>query len=97
MTGMTMSMSIVLESVVITIGTGNKLEVDESKLKEERITTLTTLFKGSNSYADRISQRSAEIAGISTGKNRTASTYTSSGTYSDTISKLIGNTVDKEL
>lgn len=97
MTGMTKSMSKVLEAVGITIGTGNKLEVDESKLKEARITTLTTLFKGSNSYADRISQRSAEIAGISMGKNRTASTYTSSGTYSDTISKLVGNKVDKEL
>lgn len=97
MTGTTKSMAKLLEAVGITIGKGNKLEVDESKLKEARITTLTTLFRGSNSYADRISQRSAEIAGIRTGRSRAASTYTSSGAYADTISKLVGNKVDEEL
>lgn len=96
MTGTTRSMGKLLEEVGITIGEDNKLELDEEKLKKSRITTLKTLFRGSNSYADRMSQRASTIV-LASGRDKTGSSYTRSGAYSDTISRLVDGKINEEV
>ena len=99
MTGITESTQNLLSSVGITIGKGNQLELDEDALKKANINTLKSLFTGTGSFADKISQKAGSIsraaANASAGTNGT--TYTSSGSYSDTLSKLYSSTVDEKI
>ncbi|MBQ8914515.1 MAG: flagellar filament capping protein FliD [Lachnospiraceae bacterium] len=76
MTSSVKANSKLLLEVGITIGKENKLELDEDKLKEANISTLKTLFTGSNSFADNLTQKSAAI---SKAISNSASSYTSSG------------------
>ncbi len=98
MTGITESTQKLLSSVGITIGKGNQLELDEDALKKANINILKSLFTGTSSYADKISQKASSIsraaANASVGSKGT--TYTSSGSYSDTLSKLLSSTVDED-
>ncbi len=98
MTGITDSTQKLLSSVGITIGKGNQLELDEDALKEANINTLKSLFTGSGSFADKISQKASSIgraaANAAAGTNGT--TYTSSGSYSGALSELLSSTVDEE-
>lgn len=57
MTSITGSNANLLLKAGITIGKGNKLELDEDILKEADISTLKTLFTGYNSYAGQINQK----------------------------------------
>lgn len=61
MTEMTDKNSTLLAKIGITIGKGNKLELDEDSLKEAEISTLKTAFTGYNSFAEKISQKAAGI------------------------------------
>ena len=75
----------------ITITSGNKLELNEEDLKNADISTLKTLFSGYNSFADKMATKGSTIA------NEAASaggTYTSNGSYSDTLSKLVSSKID---
>lgn len=57
MTSITGSNANLLLKAGITIGKGNKLELDEDILKEADISTLKALFTGYNSYAGQINQK----------------------------------------
>ncbi|MBR6475011.1 MAG: flagellar filament capping protein FliD [Lachnospiraceae bacterium] len=80
-----------LAKVGITIGSGNKLELDEDKLKEADISTLKTLFTGHNSYADKIVSKGNAIAMAA---SNAGGTYTSSGTYSSALSQVVSSKID---
>lgn len=99
MTGITDSNEKLLSTVGITIGKGNKLELDEDSLKEANIITLKTLFTGPGSFADKISQKAGGIsnAAANAAAKVKGTTYTSNGSYSDTLSKLFSSTVDKKV
>ena len=74
-----------LKEAGITIGSNNKLSVDEDTLDKADISTLKTLFTGSGSYADNIAGKASESARIanSVAYNSThASSYTYKGGYS---------------
>lgn len=85
------AMSRLLDEVGISIGTDNKLSIDEEKFKSARITTLNTLFAGSNSYAGRMGQRAGNIvnripksSSVSTVSKKTSGTSSSSETTDKT-------------
>ena len=80
-----------LNKVGISVGGGNKLELDEDKLKEADISTLKTLFTGHNSYADKMMSKGNAIAMAAA---NAGGTYTSSGTYSSALSQLVSGKID---
>ena len=81
----------ILGKVGITITSGNKLELNEEDLKNADISTLKTLFTGFNSYADKMMTKGNTIA---TAAANAGGTYTSKGSYSDTLSKLVSSKID---
>ena len=93
-TGMTDKNSNMLAQIGITIGKGNKLELDEDALKQADISSLKTVFTGYNSFVSKISQKAT---GISNAANRASATYTNNGTYSKTDSSLTSSKIDKEV
>ncbi len=101
MTGITDKAQNLLSKVGITIGKGNKLELDEDALKEANITTLKSLFTGHGSFADKISQKAGSLSIVAANATATARTkgvtYTRNGNYSVTLSKLFSSTVDKKV
>lgn len=101
LTGITDKAGNLLSKVGITIGKGNKLELDEDTLKEANINTLKSLFTGHGSFADKISQKASSISNVVANAAATARTkgvtYTRNGNYSDTLSKLFSSTVDKKI
>lgn len=94
MTNMTDKNSNMLAKIGITIGKGNKLELDEEALKKADISAVKAVFKGHNSFAGKISQKAA---GISSAANRASAIYTSSGSYSNPLSSLVSSRIDKEV
>lgn len=94
MTGMTDKNSNMLAKIGITIGKGNKLELDEDALKQADISSLKTVFTGYNSFVSKILQKAT---GISNAANRASATYTNNGTYSKTDSSLTSSKIDKEV
>lgn len=94
MTGMTSKTSNLLEKVGITIGKGNKLELDEEALNKADITALKTLFKGHGSFADKVSQKAGNISNAAVSIK---GTYNRSGAYSSALSELTAGKVDKEV
>lgn len=80
-----------LAKVGITVGSGNKLELDEEELKKSDISTLKTLFTGHNSYADKIYNKANAISYAAA---RAGGTYTSSGTYSSALSQIVSTKID---
>ena len=94
MTGMTDKNSNMLAKIGITIGKGNKLELDEDALKQADISSLKTVFTGYNSFVSKISQKAT---GISNAANRASATYTNNGTYSKTDSLLTSSKIDEEV
>ena len=99
MTGITDSVEKLLSQVGITIGKGNKLELDEDALKEANVTTLQSLFTGTGSFADKISQKAGSLSNAAANAAARVkwTTYTSNGSYSDTLSKLFSSTLDKKV
>lgn len=94
MTSMTDKSSSLLSKAGITIGKGNKLSVDEEALKKADISTLKTLFTGFNSYANSVSKKAGSISNAA---NRAGGTYTSSATYSSTVTAAAASKVDEEV
>lgn len=94
MTSTSAEMSKLLGDIGIKIGSDNKLEVDEEKLKKGSIGTMKTLFTGMHSFADKMLQKANAIARATAGSNNT---YTPNATYSDTLSALASGLVDKEI
>ena len=94
LTGMTGATGKTLSKIGITIGKGNKLELDEETLKKSDISTLKTLFSGYNSFADKVS---VKANGIMNAAARSIGTYKSNGKYSNVLSELVSGKVDKEI
>ncbi len=99
MTGITDSAENLLSKVGITIGKGNKLELDEDILKKANVTTLKSLFTGSGSFADKISQKADSLskAAANAAAKVKGTTYTSRGSYSDTLSELFSSILDEKV
>ena len=76
---MTDKSSNMLAKIGITIGKGNKLELDEDSLKKSDISSLKSVFTDYSSYASKISQKAISIGNAA---NRATATYTNNGTYS---------------
>ena len=83
-----------LSKISITIGKGNKLELDEEVLKKADISTLKTLFTGYNSFADKISMKANSISNAAA---RSSGTYKNNGTYNNTLSELASSKMNKEV
>lgn len=94
MTDLTKANKNLLASAGITIGKGNKLELDEDAIKKADIGTLKLLFTGQNSYASKISQKANSISMAASGAG---GTYTSSGTYASALSRVASTKIDKEV
>lgn len=74
-----------LSDIGITIGSDNKLKLDEEKLKKADVNKISSLFVGSGSYGSSVSTKAAEsyrIANSAAYSNTHASSYTYNGTYS---------------
>ncbi|MCR5626310.1 MAG: hypothetical protein K6F99_03220 [Lachnospiraceae bacterium] len=80
MVGNTSKYQNLLSDVGITIGSDNKLSVDEEALKKADVTTLKVLFSNTNSLADDISSKASSISRAAA--NAGGTTYTSDGTIS---------------
>jgi flagellar capping protein FliD len=85
----TSSNSGLLKKVGISIGEGNQLSVDETKLKKADINDLKTLFEGKNSYADRMLSKATEISLVASNAMSSNRLYGVNGKYS--ISDSLGN------
>ena len=94
MTGITESNENVLMKIGLTVGKGNKLELDEEALKKADVSTLKTLFTGHNSFADKVSMKASSISNAAA---RYVGTYKSNGTYNNALSEMVSSKVDKEV
>ena len=63
-----------LSKVGITIGKGNKLELDEDALKKANISTLKSLLMGHGSFTDKFSQKADSISKVASNAAATART-----------------------
>ena len=68
MTGMTDKTSHLLSKIGITIGKGNKLELDEDELKKADISSLKTVFTGYNSFAGKTARKQLVYQMLRTGQ-----------------------------
>lgn len=80
-----------LKKVGITIGKGNKLELNEEELQKADIATLKTLFTGHNSYASQMMSKGNSIAGAAASAG---ARYTNTGGYSGALSSLASSKID---
>ena len=94
MTGIVEANENMLSKIGITIGKGNKLELDEEALKKADISTLKTLFAGHNSFADKVSMKANSISHAAA---RYGGIYKSNGTYNNALSELVSKKVDEEV
>lgn len=93
MTGMVDKTQRLLAKAGITIGKGNKLEIDEETLKEADINTLKSLFAGQGSLADKVAQKANSISNAAVPVNGTYNRY---GIRSNAFTELTAE-VDKEV
>lgn len=84
-----------LSKVGITIGTDNKLTIDEKALKESNIHDLKTLFNGVGSFAYNVSSKASVIGNLANSEMQKMSGYSANGdySYSNTIGKLYDGTI----
>lgn len=94
MTSMVDKTKSLLAKAGITIGKGNKLEIDEEILKEADINTLKSLFTGQGSLADKVSRKANGINIAAVPANGTYNRY---GARSNAFSELTAGKVDKEV
>ena len=80
-----------LSKIGISIGSGNKLEIDEDKLRNADISTLKTLFTGHNSYASKMYDKAQSITGAA---GRYGGAYTKAGKYTNYPSSILPTNID---
>lgn len=90
MKSMTNTMTTALSKTGITVGTDGKLSLSEDTLKAADMKDVKALFSGSHSYAADIANKAAAVGSAAM---RSASTYTSSGSLSSSLSNLFNNWV----
>lgn len=74
-----------LKDMGITIGSDNKLSIDEKKFKESSMTVAKSAFSGSGSYGQTISKNASSIyasASAQAARLDSATTYSNTGKYS---------------
>lgn len=95
LTGVTKANEDLLNKIGITIGSGNKLSLDENRLKDAHISTLSSIFTGYNSYGDDVLRKAAQLSTAATqGASRSGTTYNNNADYEKLISS--GLIYDKE-
>lgn len=94
LTGMVESNENMLSKIGITVGKGNKMELNEETLKTTDISTFKTLFIGHNSFADKVSMKANSIFNAA---SWSSGTYQSNGTYNNALSELVSSKVDEEV
>ena len=94
MTGITEANENMLSQIGITVGKGNKMELDEDMLKKADISSLKTLFTRHNSFADKVSMKASSLSNAAA---RSSGTYKSNGTYNNVLSELVSKKVDEEV
>ncbi len=82
MTSTTAANKNLLSQVGITVGSDNKLTVDETALKNADINTLKTLFTGNNSLAEKATTKAKAISSAASQAVTGNRLYGSSGKYS---------------
>lgn len=84
MTNMMSERAGLLSDLGISIGTDNKLSVDEAKWKEADATSKASLFSGHNGLAEKLLYKADRIsAAASKAVSNTASAYTPTGDYAN--------------
>lgn len=79
--GITSANENLLSQVGITVGEDNTLSIDEKAFKSADMTTVKSLFNGSQSYAYRVSAQASLIDFAAETESAKANTYTSAGNY----------------
>ncbi len=82
MTSSTSAQSKLLADAGITIGSDNKLSIDEESFKNADMNTVKTLFNDANSLAYNVSARASQMNYYAERQLSANSTYTSSGSFS---------------
>lgn len=82
-----------LEDIGVTVGSDNKLTLDDEKFSKASLSTMKTLFQGVDSFMGKVVSKADTIAALS-GKSASAgshaSAYTNSGNYDDvSVSSMI--------
>lgn len=75
-----------LKEVGITVGSDNKLSIDEETFKNADMNKIKTLFNGSNSYAATVSAKAYKIRSAAIMESLKSNTYTDAANYSNTYS-----------
>ncbi len=88
MKSMTNTMSKALSSIGITVGSDNKLSVDEDKLKNADIKTVKAMFDGAYTYGGQIADDASQIASAA---SRNSSLYTSNATLQNSLGSIFSN------
>lgn len=73
-----------LKDIGITVGSNNKLTIDEEAFKKADINKIKTLFQGASSYAANVSTKAAKIKGNALVEALKSNTYTNKANYSNT-------------
>lgn len=81
LTSLTKANSSYLSKVGITVGADNKLVVDEEKLNKAEISSLKSLFQGSNSYGGQVARKASDISAVSGQELAEAKNYSNNGRY----------------
>ncbi len=75
-----------LSKVGITIGSDNKLSIDEKAFKAADMTTAKSLFNGNASFAYSVSSRASMINFVAQSESNKSSLYTNRGNYNNLYS-----------
>ena len=90
MKSMTSTMSKALSSIGITVGSDNKLTVDEDKLKSADIKTVKAMFDGAYTYGGQIAEDASSVASAA---SRNSSLYTSNATLQNALGSIFSDGV----
>lgn len=83
MTNTTKSYSSLLSTVGITVGSDNKLSIDEDAFKAANVSSIKSLFNGNSSYAYSVSAKASQINYYASTAN---STYNMNGRFTNSSS-----------
>jgi len=70
-----------LEKIGISVGSDNKLTIDEEKFANANITSVKSLFNDANSFGQRTMQKALQISSEATKEELSARLYTNKGNY----------------
>ncbi|MCX4255697.1 MAG: hypothetical protein OSJ54_02075 [Oscillospiraceae bacterium] len=88
MVNSTKAYSRTLKRIGISVGSDNRMSIDEDKLKASSPLTMKSLFSGSYSLANRIADKASYIHRAATLNSLNLPTYNSKGTRTDYYNKL---------